>query len=739
MKTKLRILIYGALLLAGLASTSFAQNVGGGDSTVNNLDQWKATSTPISAITQRVFGKPVVLTGYSSGCAQFTATGTLQSTGTNCGAGGGTSTPSIGSGGWVQFASTTSGYFDAIAGFIFNKSTGALSIDGTMSANIYIATSTTATSSLPNIVASSTFITANGLGTTQNLSRGFLLQNLTPATLGNQQISPSIRWRGNSWDTGGAGSSRSESFLAYLLPIQGGTGSPTSKWTLGATLSGSIFTDRFSVDNLGGVVSTVNSGSITGYEIAASMGNSTPGTTQHIKLSNVATNSWITGYFSGTLKNAIGFSSTGEVSLYSQNGNHNFYSNVSAPSLQVQIYSGGIYNVGGSFNGANLTAGQANTSPPSTFTNYGSTALQITKIDTTGTLTGQYTQILVDASGSVCTGTPSNACATHSDQTACELYNSHGGCTWNPGSDCSVYANESGMSTCGSTSGCSVTTTSCAGPGDQTACEAQDDSYGGACAWTEGFGDCSVFNADESTCGATSGCTQNFGDCSPYSDGGGDGSACTGYNAGCSYDSGSGTCSGTPFLSCSGTYSLGFGCTGSYNTGGCTGTYGSGCTGTPSCSGVGTGSCTSETGCSLTTGVNLTMPADSASLSRTYWIKKITSGTLTLTANTGQTFHDTGGSTYSTATSGTAVMLSYYRDLADCSTFVSAGTCTPSGCTINNGTCSWDSGMSTCSGNAVCVGLGDQMTCEATTYFNSCSGTYVVSKKWYIMSSYKQQ
>jgi len=36
----------------------------------------------------------------------------------------------------------------------------------------------------------------------------------------------------------------------------------------------------------------------------------------------------------------------------------------------------------------------------------------------------------------------------------------------------------------------------------------------------------------------------------------------------------------------------------------------------------------------------------------------------------------------------------------------------------------------TCSGDAACSGIGDQVTCESTTYFASCSGTQILARDW---------
>jgi len=60
-------------------------------------------------------------------CVSVGTTGVFATT--TCGSGGGgTSTPSVGSSGWVQFASTTAGYFDAIKNYFFDKTNQRLGI-----------------------------------------------------------------------------------------------------------------------------------------------------------------------------------------------------------------------------------------------------------------------------------------------------------------------------------------------------------------------------------------------------------------------------------------------------------------------------------------------------------------------------------------------------------------------------------------------------------------------------------
>lgn len=67
-------------------------------------------------------------------------------------------------------------------------------------------------------------------------------------------------------------------------------------------------------------------------------------------------------------------------------------------------------------------------------------------------------------------------------------------------------------------------------------------------------GNCATDFGDQTSCEATPGCSDVFGNCSAYSDGGGDGTACLAAPFSCSYDSSSGACTGSPWVSCSGTY-----------------------------------------------------------------------------------------------------------------------------------------------------------------------------------------
>jgi len=193
-------------------------------------------------------------------------------------------------------------------------------------------------------------------------------------------------------------------------------------------------------------------------------------------------------------------------------------------------------------------------------------------------------------------------------------------------------------------------------------------------------------------------------------------------------------CSGSYFSSCSGTY---YTCDGTYNTGSCTGTYGSSCTGNSSCAGIDdSSSCGGEGGCTWSTAITAVLPNGDSYPSRTLWVyKKGASGSVILTPNAGQTVNF--ASSYTMTSDKEWIHLAYYNLTANCNVYdANEATCgSTSGCTQNYSFCSWDSIESTCSGNAVCTGIGDESTCTSTSWFSSCGGTYSISKNWYKFGS----
>lgn len=466
--------------------------------------------------------------------------------------------------------------------------------------------------------------------------------------------------------------------------------------------------------------------------------HSTPGTTSHIRTENSGSWSWITNLFSGTIKSALGFNSSGQISAYSTNNSGIYYYNgISAPSLySYNAPSVFGHYANGNFNGR-VSVGTMG-SPTATLENAGSTSLEIARITSNTTIQESdiYTNILCDAGSATCIGTPTYSCSTHTSEANCTARNSHGGCTWNP-ITCSNY---NGSQFDCESNGCTYETASCSGFGDESTC----NSYSG-CSWnsndcsalgqgtcgatsgcTENYSDCSSYNYDYNTCISTSGCSYSVGfDCSIYN---GDESSC--YSNGCNWDGMNcyGSCTGSYFSSCSGTY---YSCGGSYYTGNCTGSGLGTCTGTPTCTGIsGSTDCNNEAGCNWTTALTLTLPTlpNVGYNGREYRIKNTdTSGAdCIITANTGQDID--GNSTLTLANYKDSTLLVYFQLLESCESFNQSQCEAQAECSPVFFYCNWNE--STCEGNAVCTGIGDQMTCQATQYFSSCSGNYTANKRW---------
>ena len=279
------------------------------------------------------------------------------------------------------------------------------------------------------------------------------------------------------------------------------------------------------------------------------------------------------------------------------------------------------------------------------------------------------------------------------------------------------------MGSCLANSPCSASSSSCVGPGDEATCLAQDDYYGGDCAWNPGS-DCSAFNSNEAGCSGQTGCyISSYSSCSSQYDEG----SCNGVG-GCYWDGM--TCTGDN-STCAGTY--GSGCSGSFYTGACTGTYGSGCSGTSSCSGINDStSCTAETGCTSTYVINGNLPDGELCPDRTLWAlnDSSTNADAILLPASGQTINMTTSLTLSTYKDG--VHLAYYKDLGDCSIYNSnESACgSTSGCTQGYIDCAGYTDSTACTADTHCSWNG--ASCDGGVYFSNCSGSYVIAKNWYI-------
>jgi hypothetical protein len=75
----------------------------------------------------------------------------------------------------------------------------------------------------------------------------------------------------------------------------------------------------------------------------------------------------------------------------------------------------------------------------------------------------------------------------------------------------------------------------------------------------------------------------------------------------------------------------------------------------------------------------------------------------------------------------------FYRT-APCGAFNQATCGSTSGCSIQYGYCVWNYDGSVCEGDPSCSAYGDQASCESATYYSGCSGNYVLSANWYVLS-----
>lgn len=127
-----------------------------------------------------------------------------------------------------------------------------------------------------NYIINSPNYTLSGAGVGQMTARaatantnlnGFILQNLTTASSGNQQYSPSLTLTGTGWTTASSGSSETVNFQSFVTPIQGNPLTAELIWeyqiagggyiALAGLTSGGVFavTTGFEVNNIQGLAS----------------------------------------------------------------------------------------------------------------------------------------------------------------------------------------------------------------------------------------------------------------------------------------------------------------------------------------------------------------------------------------------------------------------------------------------------------------------------------------------------
>lgn len=552
-------------------------------------------------------------------------------------------------------------------------------------------------------------VTKTSLGTTP--TDAILAQNTTSATSGNQQVSPAITKTGQGY---GSSSSQAVDFRSYVLPVQG-TPNPSLIDKNIFRINGGTWTDAYWYDSLAG-------GQGFALYTPSGQSNGAAGTTRIATFNNTGTNTWLDFNFTGTRKSSLGADNQRQM-IVDSSSNNGLVVRINGTSNHY-LGNGALltYGYGGFQTGINAGSTNVNTS---TLQSSGGLALKVKKLTVSGSLDNSATHWLLDGTNSFsCTGTPTYSCSHWANESECLANDAHGGpCAWSAGSSCSAFDNEFGMGTCSGTSGCTVSTSACTG-GDEATCLANDDSYGGSCAWNPGS-DCSAFNGNEAGCSGQTGCSvASSNSCPSQMDEG----SCTG--AGCSWNGMS--CDGDN-STCTGTY--GSGCSGSYNTGGCTGTYGSGCSGTSSCSGINDStSCTAEGGCTSTYVINGNLPDGELYPDRTFWAlnDSSTNADAVLLPASGQTINMTTSLTLSTYKDG--VHLAYYKDIGDCSIYNSnESLCgSTSGCTQGYIDCAGYTDSTSCTADTHCSWNG--ASCDGGVYFSNCSGSYVIAKNWYVWS-----
>lgn len=481
-------------------------------------------------------------------------------------------------------------------------------------------------------------------------------------------------------------------------------------------------------------------------KVSLTASNYLPGTVDHLELENSWQYSHITGKFWTLLKQSLTFGSGGEIyaNTSSVNGLILQYGSTISSSVSPYAYlgiSGFVYYWYGRFSGAVVawSTSQFNAK----LAVLGSKIEQIRYVNEQGYTLSDDTQYLLNTTGlQGCTGTPTTVCSSYgTNQSACEA-KGYLGCSFTIQYYCSDFNWD--PSTC-SSMWCSPATSSCSGASDEYTCLAQDDSYGGTCAWNYYSESCSSF--DESTCNANSGswCTVNTSNCvKQYYD-------CAQWNSnetecnnhswdGCSYDSGSGNCNGWNYVSCWGggdcssqsemdceSYTYFTSCSGDINYYLCEGTYTNGncdggayglCWGTAQCSAISVeATCNAEPWCAYTTTMWVLLPnsntfyvalstglTQATGASREYKAMVVGAGSVVLTAQWSDTFEN--WATTKTLSTNYKYSITFFWVPGNCTDFGSE---------------------ETCSAQSGCSPIYDE-----SMNFTNCSGTYIKYKRWYV-------
>lgn len=173
MKKPLRIILIGLFVTAlTLITVSHVDaQVGGGGGTIDVLDQFTSTTSPSSAITQRTYGKPLKITGLTTGLCLTLDSNKLLTT-TSCGSGGGGTFPFTSNVGYNS-TTTTLGFLNGLFSTASSTLSGNLFLPALLQGIVYTGTN--------GKVGSTATTTASCAGTVS--CTDFTIFGSTPITL----------------------------------------------------------------------------------------------------------------------------------------------------------------------------------------------------------------------------------------------------------------------------------------------------------------------------------------------------------------------------------------------------------------------------------------------------------------------------------------------------------------------------------------------------------------------------
>lgn len=111
-------------------------------------------------------------------------------------------------------------------------------------------------------------ITRNSLGT--STADGLILQNITAAASGAQQISPRTRWTGQGWKTDATAGSQTVDYIAELVPVQGAA-NPQARLDFNYQINGAGFQATPTLSFLNGKVGFGTKTPVTDLHINSSV------------------------------------------------------------------------------------------------------------------------------------------------------------------------------------------------------------------------------------------------------------------------------------------------------------------------------------------------------------------------------------------------------------------------------------------------------------------------------------